>query len=185
LAAVGDLSQCRKAAREGFEFGYTLSSAAVPTCAAPEMPRPLAESREAYPYFLAIQTRWSDNDVYGHVNNTVYYSYFDTVVNRYLIEQGVLDPTGGEVIGLVVATHCDFFSEIAFPDQLSAGLRIAHLGNSSVRYEIGLFRDAESRASAQGHLVHVYVQRLSRRPTPLPTPLRDALVPLMSAPNTD
>lgn len=149
------------------------------------MPRPLAETREAYPHFLTIQTRWSDNDVYGHVNNTVYYSYFDTVVNRYLIEHGVLDPTGGDVVGLVVATHCDYFSEVAFPDALSAGLRIAHLGNSSVRYEIGLFRDGESHASAQGHFVHVYVQRLSRRPTPLPARLREVLAPLVSARNID
>lgn len=120
-----------------------------------------------------------DNDVYGHVNNVVYYSFFDTVVNRYLIEQGALDIANGTVIGLVVETKCNYFQPIAFPDVVRAGLRAAHIGFSSVRYEVGLFRNAEDMASAQGHFVHVYVDRASGRPVPLPDALKAALAPLM------
>ena len=116
-----------------------------------------------------------DNDVYGHVNNVVYYSYFDTVVNRYLIERGVLDIERGETIGLVVETQCRYFAPITFPDTVHAGLRVQHIGTSSVRYEVALFRNAEGQASAQGHFVHVYVRRDTRRPAPLPTPFRAAL----------
>jgi len=116
-----------------------------------------------------------DNDVYGHVNNVVYYSYFDTVVNQYLVEQGVLDIEASPVIGLVVETGCRYFAPIAFPDLIHAGLRVARLGNSSVRYEIGIFRNEQDTACAQGHFVHVYVDRTSRRPAPLPQPLRAAL----------
>lgn len=134
-----------------------------------------AETREAYRHFLSITTRWMDNDVYGHVNNVVYYSYFDTVVNRYLIEQGVLDPQMGNPIGLVVETQCNYFASLTFPDTVVAGLRVARLGNTSVRYEIGLFRNDETEAAAQGHFVHVYVDRDSRRPVPLPGALRTAL----------
>jgi acyl-CoA thioester hydrolase len=113
--------------------------------------------------------------VYGHVNNVVYYSYFDTVVNQYLIEQGVLDIERSEVIGLVVETHCQYIAPISFPDTIHAGLRVAKLGGSSVRYEIGLFRAKEERAVAQGHFIHVYVDRATRRPAPLPQRLRAAL----------
>lgn len=134
-----------------------------------------AESRDAYRHFQAIPTRWMDNDVYGHVNNVVYYSYFDTVVNQYLIEQGVLDIGNSTVIGLVVETQCKYFASIAFPDVVHAGLRVAKLGNSSVRYEIGLFRNEDRSAAAQGHFVHVYVDRASRRSTPLPADFRAAL----------
>ncbi|PYE52864.1 acyl-CoA thioester hydrolase [Deinococcus yavapaiensis KR-236] len=119
-----------------------------------------------------------DNDVYGHVNNVVYYSYFDTVVNAYLIERGVLDLRGAGVIGLVVETGCRYFAPLAFPEVVTAGLRVAKLGTSSVRYEIGLFRAEEDVVSAFGHFVHVYVDRETRRPTPLPNDLRAALTAL-------
>jgi acyl-CoA thioester hydrolase len=139
------------------------------------MSRPSPDRRPSYPHFRAISTRWMDNDVYGHVNNVVYYSYFDTVVNQYLMEAGALDIERGAVIGLVVETQCNYFSPITFPDSVHAGLRIARLGSSSVRYEIGLFRNEEALASAQGHFVHVYVDRDTRRPVPLPDALRAAL----------
>jgi acyl-CoA thioester hydrolase len=116
-----------------------------------------------------------DNDVYRHVNNVVYYSYFDTAVNHYLIEQDVLDIEHSPVIGLVVETACQYFAPIAFPDIVNVGLRVGKLGTSSVRYEIGIFRNDEDSASAQGHFVHVYVERASNRPTPLPGDLRAAL----------
>lgn len=131
--------------------------------------------RGDYRHFLAITTRWMDNDVYRHVNNVVYYSYFDTVVNQYLVDRGVLDIEKSPVIGLVVETQCHYFSPIAFPDTVHAGLRVAKLGTSSVRYEIGIFRNADMQAAAQGHFVHVYVDRASGRPTPLPATLRSAL----------
>lgn len=133
------------------------------------------DTRAAYRHFQVIPTRWMDNDVYGHVNNVVYYSYFDTVVNQYLVERGVLDIGHGAVIGLVVETQCRYFAPVSFPDAVHAGLRVARLGNSSVRYEIGLFRNDDATAAAQGHFVHVYVDRGSRRPTPLPPDLRAAL----------
>jgi acyl-CoA thioester hydrolase len=143
------------------------------------MTRPSPEPRSAYAYHRAIPTRWMDNDVYGHVNNVTYYSYFDTVVNGYLIEQGALDIARSDVIGLVVETQCHYFAPIAFPNLVTAGLRVAHLGRSSVRYEIGIFRgDAES-AAAQGHFVHVYVDRAGGRPVPLPDALQRALQGLM------
>jgi acyl-CoA thioester hydrolase len=140
--------------------------------------RPDPERRAAYRHFLPITTRWADNDQYGHVNNVVYYAYFDTVVNRYLIEAGVLDVAGGEAIGLVVETACRYFAPVSFPDTVHAGLRVAHVGNSSVRYEIALFANDDDTAAAQGHFVHVYVDRLSRRPVPLAPALRAALEPL-------
>ena len=135
-------------------------------------------TRAEYKAFRVIGTRWMDNDVYGHVNNVVYYSYFDTAVNQYLIEQGVLDFTDGPTIGLVVETQCKYFSPIAFPDTVAAGVRVAKLGTSSVRYEIGLFRNEADAASAEGHFVHVYVDRLMGRPVPLPEALRNVLAPL-------
>ena len=134
-------------------------------------PRP----RSHYPHFLVIPTRWMDNDVYGHVNNVVYYSYFDTVVNRHLVDTGLLHIETSPVIGLVVETQCNYFSPLSFPDTVEAGLRVARLGNSSVRYEIGLFREGEARAAAQGHFVHVYVDRVSRRPVPVPEAARAVL----------
>lgn len=140
--------------------------------------RPQPQPREAYRHFSPITTRWMDNDVYGHVNNVVYYSYFDTVVNAYLIEQGVLDPERSDTIGLVIETQCNYFAPLSFPDTVVAGLRVARLGNTSVRYEVGLFRGDAHEAAAQGHFVHVYVDRETRRPVPLPSALRAALEPL-------
>jgi len=139
------------------------------------MDKPAPDPRTAYRHFQRIPTRWMDNDVYGHVNNVVYYSYFDTVVNQYLIEQRVLDIEHSTVIGLVVETQCRYFAPISFPDTVHAGLRVAKLGNSSVRYEVGLFRNEEPTAAAQGHFIHVYVDRASRRSTALPEPMRAAL----------
>ena len=137
--------------------------------------RPQPESRGDYRKFLTITTRWMDNDVYGHINNVQYYSYFDTAVNRYLIEAGALDIHDGETIGLVVETHCNFFSSAAFPDDIEAGIRVAHLGRSSVRYEIGLFVADREAAIAQGHFVHVYVDRQSQQPVDIPQKLHAAL----------
>jgi acyl-CoA thioester hydrolase len=133
------------------------------------------ETRAAYGHWLAIPTRWMDNDVYGHVNNVVYYSYFDTVINAYLIEAGGLDIEKGPVIGLCVESQCRYFKPLAFPDRLDAGLRVGRLGTSSVRYEIGLFRAGDEEAAAAGHFVHVFVDRAARRPTPIPEPMRAAL----------
>jgi len=141
------------------------------------MSRPRS-ARSAYRYFTPITTRWMDNDVYAHVNNVVYYSYFDTVVNKYLIERGVLDFVSGEVVGFVVETFCSYFQPVTFPDTVHAGMRVARIGGSSVRYEIGLFRNDEPLAAAEGHFIHVYVKRASGKPTPLPDALRAALVPL-------
>ena len=131
-------------------------------------PRPEPQARAAYRHFSSIATRWMDNDAYGHINNVVYYSYFDTVVNRYLIEAGVLDVRRGPLIGLVVETHCNYFAPLAFPQSVDAGLRVARLGASSVRYEIGLFGGNEALSAACGHFVHVYVDRETRRPVALP-----------------
>ena len=126
--------------------------------------RPAPDTRDAYPRFVPLGTRWMDNDVYGHLNNVVYYSLFDTAVNSLLIESGALDLHGGAVIGLVVETHCNFFESLAFPQRIEAGVRVAHQGRSSVRYEIGLFAEGAASCAARGHFVHVYVDRDSRRP---------------------
>ena len=141
--------------------------------------RPVPQPRSAYRVFRPITTRWADNDVYGHVNNVVYYSWFDTAVNAYLIEQGVLDIHEGETIGLVIETHCNYFASLAFPQTVEAGIRVARLGGSSVRYEVGLFAQGEPLTAAAGHFVHVYVGRETRRPVPLPGPLRIALEALI------
>jgi len=141
--------------------------------------REAPETRDRYQHFLSIPTRWMDNDVYVHVNNVVYYSYFDTVVNGYLISSGVLDIEESPVIGLVVETQCRFFRPIVFPDIVHAGLRVARLGNSSARYEIGLFRNDDEIAAAQGHFVHVYVDRETRKPAGLPQEMRAALERLL------
>lgn len=138
--------------------------------------RPQAEARKAYKVFRDIGTRWSDNDVYGHVNNVVYYSWFDTAVNGHLIDAGAIDIHHGEVIGLVVETQCNYFSPLAFPDPVLAGIRVAQIGASSVRYEVGLFSGkagdpAVEMTAARGHFVHVYVDKQSRRPVALPPQL--------------
>jgi acyl-CoA thioester hydrolase len=131
--------------------------------------------RDQYRVFRTITTRWMDNDVYGHLNNVVHYSLFDTAVSGWLLQQGLIDPHRGEQIGLVVETGCQYFAEISFPDLVSAGIRVARLGTSSVRYEIGLFRNDEQSAAAEGFFVHVYVDRATRRPQPLHERLRTML----------
>jgi acyl-CoA thioester hydrolase len=141
--------------------------------------RPAARPRQHYLNFSAVPTRWEDNDIYGHVNNVVYYSFFDTAVNRYLIEAGALDIHAGAVIGLVVETHCNYFAPLAFPQTVEAGLRVAHIGRSSVRYEVGLFGQGEPLSAAAGHFVHVYVDRATRSPVDLPQPLLAALQALL------
>ena len=138
------------------------------------------ERRSAYPHFIVVPTRWMDNDVYGHVNNVVYYSYFDTVINRYLIEEGGLDIVRAETIGLCVESHCAYLQPLSFPDSIDAGLRIAHLGRSSARYEIGIFARGSDEPSAHGWFVHVFVDRATRRPAPLPPSIRAALERLTS-----
>jgi acyl-CoA thioester hydrolase len=144
--------------------------------------RPQPLPREAFRHFELITTRWMDNDVYGHVNNVVHYSFFDTAVNRMLIERGVLDIHGGSVIGLVVHTQCHYFDSIAFPQRVHAGVRVAHLGRSSVRYDVALYAEDAAVSAARGEFTHVYVDRLSRRPVPVPEPLRAALEPLKVSP---
>ncbi|MFG1343459.1 thioesterase family protein [Xanthobacter autotrophicus DSM 431] len=136
------------------------------------------ERRSDYRHFREITTRWMDNDVYRHVNNVVYYSFFDTAVGHYLIETGALNIQNSPVIGLVAETRCQYFSSLSFPSRVAAGLRVGRLGTTSVRYEIGLFRDADDVAAAQGHFVHVYVDRATSRPVPLPEKLRLVLSPL-------
>lgn len=139
------------------------------------MSREPLRPRGAYRHFRTIPTRWADNDVYGHVNNVVYYSWFDTAVNAYLIERQALDIHQGDVIGLVVETGCRYARPLAFPQIVEAGVRVAKLGSSSVRYEIGLFANGDPEPAAEGFFVHVYVDRAGRRPTVLPAPLREAL----------
>lgn len=136
------------------------------------------ETRAAYPRLVPLTTRWGDNDVYGHVNNVVYYAFFDTAVNGILVEADALDIARSPVIGLVVETGCRYFASVAFPDRITAGVRVAHLGRTSVRYEIAIFRDDDGEAAAQGHFVHVYVDRETRRPAPLPERLRAVLTEL-------
>ncbi|MCH8622680.1 thioesterase family protein [Undibacterium sp. TS12] len=134
-----------------------------------------AKSRKDFRHFHTITTRWMDNDAYGHVNNVVYYSWFDTVVNQFLIVNGVLDIENSPVIGLVIETQCNYLASVAFPDLIEAGVSVSKLGNSSVRYEVGIFKNGEDSAAAQGHFVHVYVDRETRRPTAIPDPMRQLL----------
>jgi acyl-CoA thioester hydrolase len=138
-------------------------------------------ARQAYPHFQAITTRWKDNDIYGHVNNVEYYSYFDTVINTWLIRQGGLDIHDGTVIGVCAESHCRFLDSLGFPDAVDAGLRVAKLGNSSVRYEIGLFREGSEQPAAEGWFVHVFVDRAQRRPAAIAGALREALERLVVA----
>lgn len=137
--------------------------------------KPQAEPRSAYKVFRNITTRWADNDVYGHVNNVVYYSWFDTAVNAHLMAEGVLDIHHGQTIGLVVETQCNYFAPLAFPQTVEAGIRVARQGTSSVRYEVGLFAEGEPLCAAKGHFIHVYVDRQTRRPVTLPDPLKTVL----------
>jgi acyl-CoA thioester hydrolase len=131
-------------------------------------------SRADFPVFRTITTRWLDNDVYGHVNNVVYYAYFDTAVNGWLIEQGLLDIRESPDIGLVVETGCTYFESVAFPDALEAGIAVTRLGRSSVRYSVGIFKEGAAQPAAQGHFVHVYVDRATQRPVEISDGLRDA-----------
>lgn len=131
--------------------------------------------RDEYRYFVDITTRWQDNDIYGHVNNVVYYSYFDTAANHLLIREGGLDIQKADVIGVVAESQCRYFASVEYPGLLEAGVRIAHLGNRSVRYEIAIFRKGEQEARAAGHFVHVFVDRTAMRPVPIPEALRAAL----------
>ena len=132
-------------------------------------------NRDGYSYFLDIQTRWNDNDMYGHINNAVYYMWFDTLVNNFLIESGLLNPTKSKTIGLVVETGCQYYAPLSYPETVSAGLRIAKIGTSSVRYEIGLFKQGEDAPCAQGHFVHVYVDAKTRKPKALGSDMRTKL----------
>lgn len=140
-------------------------------------------SRSSYKHLMRINTRWKDNDIYGHVNNVEYYSYFDTVINAYLIDCDALDIHTGSVIGLCAESHCKFLDSLAFPMAVDAALRVVHLGRSSVRYEIGLFAEDEDTPAAQGWFVHVFVDRLTRKATPLPDSLRAALAALQVEPS--
>jgi acyl-CoA thioester hydrolase len=135
----------------------------------------MSETRANYKHFLTIPTRWHDNDVYGHVNNVVYYSYFDTVVNDYLMRYGGLDYREGAVVGFVVETMCHYKKPLAFPESIEVGLRVAKIGNSSVRYEIGIFKQGDDEAAAVGHFVHVYVERAIQKPVAIPARFRNAL----------
>lgn len=144
------------------------------------MPRAAGETRASYPHFLQIPTRWMDNDIYGHVNNVIYYAYFDTVINTYLIEKGQLDIHQGEVIGVCAESSCSYRASFAFPDVIDAGLRVSRLGRRSVTYEIGLFKNSpdaapEEEASAEGRFVHVFVDRTGMKPVEIPESLRRAL----------
>ena len=137
--------------------------------------RTLPDTRECYAHFVELTTRWMDNDAYQHVNNVVYYSFFDTAVNQYMLEAGVLDLTAGATVSLVVETGCTFFAPIRFPDRVHCGLRVVQLGKSSVRYEIGVFRNDEPLAAARGHYVHVCCVRATHAPVAMPAGLRAAL----------
>ncbi len=139
------------------------------------MSKAAAPTRDEYKVFYPIPTRWEDNDVYGHVNNVVYYSYFDTAANRYLIEEGGLDIANAETVGYVVNSGCAYHAPIAHPENIEAGLRIDRLGNSSVQYGIAIFREGEDSAAAHGHFIHVFVDRATDRSVPIPEPMRAAL----------
>ena len=135
-------------------------------------------SKQNFKYFVPITTRWADNDIYGHINNVAYYSFFDTAVNHFLIHHANLDIHQGQIIGLVVDSGCSYFSPLAYPENITAGVRVIKLGNSSVQYQVGLFKEQEQFASAQGHFVHVYVDRQSRKPQAIEPAMRTALLKL-------
>ena len=143
------------------------------------MTRPTPPNRNDYPHFLKIPTRWNDNDIYGHVNNAVYYYFIDTVVNCYLINNDLLDLKTQKIIGLAVETGCKFFSSIEYPDIVHAGLRITKLGNSSVVFDVGMFKNDEPTAAAQGHFVHVYVAEKTRRPVKISDKMREKLTEIV------
>ena len=142
--------------------------------------KPARLTRADLRHFTTIQTRWHDNDAFGHVNNVVYYAWFDTAVNGWLVNHGLLDPASSSIIGLVVETGCSYAESIAFPDPVSIGIAIERLGSSSVRYRIGVFREHGDLAIAQGHFTHVYVDRASQRPVPIPEAIRAAMAGLLA-----
>jgi acyl-CoA thioester hydrolase len=131
--------------------------------------------RAEYPHLLLLPTRWMDNDVYGHVNNALYYAFFDSAINQYLIAEGGLDITAGKVIGFAAESHCQYMQALAFPEVVEVGLRVGKLGNSSVRYELAIFKQGETLAAATGYFVHVFVDHETRHPVPIPTTIRTAL----------
>jgi len=141
--------------------------------------RAVPQTQDQYRYFLEISPRWNDVDRYGHINNAVFYAYFDTLVNRFLIARNLLDFDDGRTIGLVVETGCQYFAPLGFSDKIRAGLRVAHMGNSSVRYEIGLFGPDNQTTAAQGHFTHVYVDEQTRRPEPVSAKMREVLQELV------
>jgi acyl-CoA thioester hydrolase len=143
------------------------------------MSRPPIGRRADYFHFHTITTRWMDNDIYGHVNNVVYYSYIDTVIADFLMNEGGLSPWNHDIVGMAVENGCRFHKSIAYPDIVHAGIRVAHLGNSSVRYEIGIFANDDHEAAAEGHFVHVFVKRSDQRPTKIPDPIREALASII------
>ena len=161
------------AGASGAKISVATSGAESPDASRGSRPQP--EPRGAYRAFRTITTRWMDNDAYGHVNNVVFYSWFDTAVNAHLIEHGALDVQHGDVIGLVVETGCNYFAPVAFPQAVEAGLRVAHIGRSSVRYQVALFVPDQATCVASGHFVHVYVDRASRHPCELPLKLKTVL----------
>ena len=138
-------------------------------------PREPAPTRDRYRHYLTIPTRWMDNDIYGHVNNVVYYSWFDTVINEYLIRAGGLDIHNAPIVGFCVDSGCTYKQSFSFPEPISAGLRVSKLGNSSVRYEVGLFGEGDEQPRASGFFVHVFVDRASSRSVPVPPTIRQAL----------
>ncbi len=142
--------------------------------------KPVRLTRADLRHFTTIQTRWQDNDVFGHVNNVVYYAWFDTAVNGWLIDRGLLDPAASSIIGLVVETGCSYAESVAFPEPVSIGIAVDRLGSSSVRYRIGVFREHGDLAIAQGHFTHVYVDRASQRPVPIPDAIRAAMARLLA-----
>ncbi|MGH8729422.1 MAG: acyl-CoA thioesterase [Burkholderiales bacterium] len=139
------------------------------------MAQKLQITRTEYPHFLAIPTRWTDNDIYGHVNNALYYTFFDTAINQYLIAEGGLDIAAGSVVGFAAESHCQYLQPLAFPEGIEVGLRVGKLGNASVRYELAIFKRSETLAAATGYFVHVFVDRKTRRAVPIPSTIRAAL----------
>ena len=151
----------------------------MPVLLPKQMPQKPQITRAEYPRFLNLRTRWMDNDVYGHVNNVLYYGFFDTAINHYLIAEGGLDINAGEVIGFAVESQCQYLNALAFPEVLEVGLRVGKLGNSSVRYELAIFKQGEDFAAAFGYFVHVFVNRQTQRPAPMPDAIRIALTRLL------
>ena len=143
------------------------------------MPEKPQISRTEYPHFLALATRWMDNDIYGHVNNALYYAFFDTTINEYLIAEGGLDITASAVVAFAAESQCQYLRPLAFPGVIDVGLRVGKLGNSSVRYELAIFKQGETYAAASGYFVHVFVDRETQRPVPMPATIRMALERLM------